>query len=338
MIAYFNPYYNQDFVGFFQTLFYRLYLFATLQSTGPIASDELQLLVLSFVAATSAIVGCFLVFRKMTMLANSISHTILVGIVIAFLATRQVQKVNGELEHLFSAQSMLIAAVLMGLVTSLFTEFLTKTVKLQADASTGLVFSSFFAFGIVLVTLLTRSAHIGAEVVMGNVDALHFDDLTLVILIFCIILFITLIFYKEFLVTTFDSSFAKAIGVSPIVFNYLLMILVSLAIVSGFRAVGVIMVLSMIAGPSLSARLLTNKFHVMSILSVLLGILASCLGVAISRHMLSIWSVAFSTGGVVVSVISLQYLILIIFSPLNGLLIRFINKQKLKSLLGTIKK
>src|SRR4029077_18141377 len=105
-----------------------------------------------------------------TMLANSLSHTILLGIVIAFLIGSSSE---GFHEGRLNLTLLFAAALGSGLLTAVVTEILTKSVKLQEDASLGLVFTTFFALGIVLVNLLARNVHIGAEVVMGNVDALH---------------------------------------------------------------------------------------------------------------------------------------------------------------------
>jgi len=207
--TYHNPYYNQNFFEFFWQLILRIFGFVKGEfGIKELASDEVQMIVLMFVAISTALVGTFLVLRRMTMLANSLSHTILIGIVVVFVFTT-----NGVLSQ-GSIQAMLIAAVVTGLITAYLTEFLTKTVKLQVDASTGIVFTTLFAIGIILVTLLTRNAHIGTEVVMGNTDALHIDDCKLVGIIILLNLFVSILFFKEYKITTFDPALAKALGIS----------------------------------------------------------------------------------------------------------------------------
>src|SRR5262245_8158043 len=138
--TYYNPYWGSTFWGVLIQLAVRLWEFVTGNlSIKDLASDEIQILVLAGVAASSALVGSFLVLRKMTMLANSLSHTILVGIVAAFLLTHHgfVPGSHGHSEPL-PVQAMLIASVIMGIVTAFLTEILTKGVRLQEDASTGL--------------------------------------------------------------------------------------------------------------------------------------------------------------------------------------------------------
>lgn len=307
-MKYYNPYYAQDFFGVFYVLFQRLQLFLTGKlAFADLAPDEIQMLVLSGVAASSALVGCFLVLRKMTMMANSISHTILLGILAAFLFSQNTADPFFAGTGL-NIKAMLLASLLVGILTTFLTEFLTKTVRLQEDASTGIIFTSLFALGIVLITLLTRNAHIGVEVVMGNVDALHLDDCKLVFIILACNALLFFLFYKEFQITTFDPAFAKAIGISPMAMNYLLMALASATIVGAFRAVGVLMVLTFITGPALTSRLVTHSLGKMLLLAVVIGVVSSIIGVAISRHLLSVHGLALSTAGIVVAVTLAMYI------------------------------
>ncbi len=292
-----NPYTGTSFLSFFFVLIRRLFSFEGL------ASDELQVLVLMAVAISGALVGSFLVLRKMAMLANSLSHTILLGIVIAFLCTRSE---GGEYIPL-NITAMLIAALITGLVTTFLTQFLSGPIALQKDAANGLVFTTLFSLGIVLVTLYTRNAHIGVEAVYGNVDALQPKDLTLVSLILAgNFLLITLLF-RGYQLTTFDPRYAKSLGLSNGIFNYLLMIQTSATAVAGFRAVGVLMVLAFIVGPSLAARRLTHRLIPLLLLASAFGALAALLGVATARHFISLYNIPLSTAGLTVCWIVLIY-------------------------------
>ncbi len=301
-MTYNNPYSGLNFFQFFGELLIRLFAFITGQlAFSDLVSDEIQIIVLVGVAASAALVGTFLVLRRMTMLANSLSHTILLGIVFAFLLTSN-QFAHGY-EGQLNIKAMLLGAFIMGIITTFLTEFLTKTVRLQEDASTGLVFTTLFAAGIILVTLLTRNAHIGTEVVMGNVDALHIDDCKLIFVILGINIFVFTLFFKEFKITTFDPGLSRALGFSTGFYNYLLMTQVSATAIGAFRAVGVFMVLAFITGPVLTARLLTNDLKKLIFLAIGIGCLAAVVGVAISRHLLSVYSLPLSTAGIVVCTI-----------------------------------
>lgn len=301
-----NPYFDNTFFSFFFTFASRLIALSLGRlSLLDLAPDEVQFLVLGAIGVSSALVGTFLVFRKMTMLANSLSHTILLGIVIAFFAASSASDLH---EGHLNLPWLLVAAILVGLLTTLVTEALTHFARLQEDASTGLVFSSFFALGIVLVNLLTRNAHIGAEVVMGNVDALHRDDLYLAFLILAFNLLAVALFFRGWKITTFDPAFAKAIGFSPSLFNYLLMGLVSLTVVGAFRAVGVLMVLTFITAPPLLSNLFCKSLSGVLIAASGVALFASLIGVALARHILTTYGIALSTAGVVVTLMGSAYL------------------------------
>ena len=118
--------------------------------------------------------------------------------------------------------------------------------------------------------------------------------------------------------TTFDPGLSRALGVSTVFFNYLLMIQVSATSIGGFRAVGVLMVLAFMTGPALTARLLTHNLKSMLLISAALGALASMVGVALSRHVLTVFGVALSTAGIVVAVIGAIFFAALAWKSLPG--------------------
>jgi manganese/zinc/iron transport system permease protein len=330
---FFNPYHDLTFWGFIFQFMHRFGALLTRQLTfDQLVSDEIQVFVLIGVAISSALVGTFLVLRRMTMLANSLSHTILMGIALAyFLTFSSSPHEEGNGNFIAPMQIMLIAALITGFLTAFLTEFLSKTAKLQEDASTGLVFTSLFALGVILVTVLTRDAHIGTEAVMGNADALHRGDLWWVYMIVALNFVLLVVFFKEFKLTTFDPGLAYAMGFSPFVFNYMLMAQVSATTITSFRAVGVLLVLAFMTGPTLSARLLTHRLKSMLVWSVGLGSLCALIGVALTRHILTVYGVALSTSGVVVCTILVLCLMTIILAPERGLWARWQQRSFLTS-------
>lgn len=316
LFASMNPYYNQDFLGFIGVFFYRVYLMLSGQvGFQDLVSDEIQIFVLSGVALSTALVGTFLVLRRMTMLANALSHTILIGIVVAYIVIPPTTSEDG-LHAELPLQGMLFASLLMGLVTTFITEFLTRTIRLQEDASIGIVFTSLFALGVILVTIVSKNSHIGTEIVMGNVDALHRDDLKLVFVVFGLNLLSFLLFFKEFQITTFDQGLARSLGISTVFFNYLLMIQVSATAVGAFRAVGVLMVLAFMTGPVLIARLLTDDLKKLIFFAPMIGVVTSFFGVAIARHLLTVQGLALTTGGIVVCMIVAVFLVTLLYKSL----------------------
>ncbi len=318
-----NPYYGQDFLQFFGVLLQRLG--GLLSGQLPLATDELQMAVLVGVSLSTAIVGTFLVLRRMAMLANSLSHSILLGIVLTFLLSHGAGMVI-DATHTHASLNfhlLFLAAIGTGLVTAFLTEFLTKTVKLQEDASIGLVFNSFFSLGVILVTIYTRNVHLGTEAVMGNVDALHPDDLRLVSLIALVNLVLFALFYRGYKITTFDPQLSTVLGYRPSLYNYLLMLQVSITCVGAFRAIGVLLVLAFLTGPPLIARRLTHRLRTMLGLSIAISISASVIAVALSRHLLSMYGIPLSTSGVVVCIILLFLVLTLLFAPETGELARW---------------
>ncbi len=303
-----NPYSNLTFFPFFGMLLKRVWQFLTLEPL-QLAPDELQLLVLLSVGVASALVGTWLVLRKMAMLANALSHTILLGIVFAFILwqtlhdTTQFATLSMPLPYLFGA------AIAMGLITTFLTEILTRHGRLQEEASIGVVFTTLFALGVTLVNLAARNAHIGVEAVTGNVDALTSEDLYLVLPTLFLSLILLITFHKELLISTFDAAFARALGFKSQLITYGLMTLVSLTIISAFRAVGVIMVLALLTIPANIARLYFDSVKMILFVASLIAAAVALLSVALSRHLLTDLGLPLSTGGLLVLILTLFALV-----------------------------
>jgi len=306
-----NPYWGAGFFEFFIVLCSRVGAWV-MGHTSSLAADEIQIGVLSCVAIACGLVGPFLVLKKMAMFANSLSHTILLGIVLAYLLTSSLW--GGGM---FDLSTLLIGAALAALITAFLTEGFVRFFRLQEDASVGFVFTTLFALGIVLVTLYTKNAHLGVEAVMGNADALHISDLRaafwIALLNFCTVG----CFYRQFQISSFDGNFAKTIGISSGLFHFLLLFLSATVCIGSFRSVGVLLVLAFLVGPYLTARLFSDRLCILLFLSPLLGILASLIGVALSRHLLSVYDLPLSTGGIVVSIIGLFYVMAFFLSHLR---------------------
>ena len=235
----------------------------------------------SLVAVSCAILGSFLILRKMSMIGDAISHSVLPGIVIAFL-------IAGSMQSIW----MLIGAGILGILTTFLIEFLHQKGRVQTDASIGVTFTWLFALGVILVTYYAGNAHIDQDCILHGEIAYVPIDLVyssggkvigpkaVIILGFVLILILlfVILFYKELFITTFDASFAKAIGIATNKWHYALMGLVSLTTVASFESVGAILVVALLIAPAASAYLLTNRLKIMLLLSSSFGILSSILG------------------------------------------------------------
>ncbi len=296
-----NPYWGQDFFGFFVILFRRIT--GQLPLDG-LASDEVQLIVLMGVALSTVLLGTFLTLKKMTMMANSLSHTTLLGIVIAYLIF-----FTPETDLSIDTSILFVAALISAVLTTVLTELARDLLKLQEDAAIGLVFTTLFALGIILVTVFTRNSHIGVEVITGNVDALHFEDIRLVWSAAVLNLVLIGLFFRQWVMTAFDEKLSFSLGVPTKTFHYLMMFLTALTLIASFRAVGVLLVLSFLVGPTLIARQWTHRLRSLLLLGIGVGLMTAVIGVALSRHFLSVYHMPLSTGGLVVTLISVLYLL-----------------------------
>lgn len=292
-----------NFFSFFGIFFQRLVHFCTGHlPLVELASDEIQVGILALLGITASLLGSFLILRRMTMLANSLSHTILLGIVIAYLL----------FGYTLDLKVMGFAALISALLTAFLTEGLVKLFRLNEDASIGLVFSTLFALGIVLITTMTRNAHIGSEIIMGNLDAVKLSDLKLTATVFALNVGALLLLFRGYALTTFDAGFAKQIGISPRLFHYILMVQTALTSIAAFRAVGLVLVLALFVGPPLIAKLLTKRLKSMLLLSSLLSVVFALCSVALSRHFYNVHAAPLSTAGLTATLILIGFILTLI--------------------------
>jgi len=297
-----NPYWGNHLGQFFITLLTRL---GKLGNGLEFASDEVQLLVLLAISVSCSLIGNFLVLRKMTMLANSLSHTILLGIVGAQIFWMLIDK---SPHGFLSLPMLLLASLISALLTAWLTKLITKKARLDEGAGVGLIFTALFALGLVSLTLFTRDTHIGTEIVMGNIDTLHQDDASLAWSVAAINIAAIFILYRVLKTTSFDLSFARALGLPCKMVDAIFILLTAATVIASFRAVGVLLVLAYLTGPVLAARLLSNRLLGVIGYSILLSSLSSLFAVALSRHLLSAYHIAVSTSGLAVVLIAIVFI------------------------------
>ncbi|MGR3972992.1 MAG: metal ABC transporter permease [Candidatus Rhabdochlamydia sp.] len=294
-----NPYWGAGFFDFFAILFHRLIGKIPLPQLAP---DEVQMIILICITTSMGLLGIFLFLRQMSMLANSLSHTTLLGIVICFLLL-------GKPIHvlILTPFMLLLSSLISACLTLVLTEISHKLFKLQEDASIGLVFTTLFALSILLLTLFSRNAHLGVEMITGNVDALTLADIPYTVALTLTLLLTTCLFYRPWVVCAFDAQFAVLAGFSLRFHHLLQLFLTALTLIVSMRAVGVLLALSFLISPVLIARQWTKTLVSLITCSLVIGMTCSVVGVALSRHILSSFDVPLSTGGVVVTLLSIAY-------------------------------
>ncbi len=241
----------------------------------------------SLVSMSCALLGCYLILRKMAMVGDAISHAVLPGIVIAFL-------ISGSRDSF----TMLIGAGLIGIATTFLIEFFHKKARLQTDASIGVTFTWLFAVGVVLISLFAGKVDIDQDCVLyGEIAYVPLDlwitaDGTIMgpraLYTTAAILLLVLGFigfgYKELFLTTFDPAYASSIGISTALWHYLLMGAVSATTVASFEQVGAILVVALLIAPAATAYLLTDELKWMLVLACIFGVAASFTG-----YWLAVW-------------------------------------------------
>ncbi|MCU9612907.1 metal ABC transporter permease [Caldibacillus lycopersici] len=275
----------------------------------------------SLVGLSCGIIGVFLILRKMAMMADAISHTVLLGIVTAYLVTKELSGIH-----------MLVGAIIAGLLTAFMVQWL-HTLGVQEHASLGIVFTTLFAIGVILIATSVGNAHLDVKhALMGEITFIPWERMALPVigevpkataLLALIVMFVTfciVAFYKEWKITTFDPALAASLGIPVVFMHYLFMCLVSVTTVASFDAVGAIMVVAMLITPAASAYLWTDRLSIMLLLSGSFGVIAAIAGYYIAAFMdTSIsGSMAFATG--------LVFLFSFLFSPKHGL---FASRGKL---------
>lgn len=235
----------------------------------------------ALVSMSCAVLGCFLVLRKMAMVGDAISHAVLPGIVIAFLLSGSRDSVT-----------MLVGAVLIGIATTFLIEFFHKKARLQTDASIGVTFTWLFAVGVVMISLFAGKVDLDQDCVLyGEIAYVPLDlwvtgsgvimgprALYVALAIFLLIVVFVVAGYKELFLTTFDPAYAATIGISTTLWHYLLMGAVSVTTVASFEQVGAILVVALLIAPAATAYLLTDNLKWMLILACSAGVTASVTG------------------------------------------------------------
>ena len=288
------------------------------------AQIEIQLIA-SIVAIACAIPGTFLVLRKMALISDAISHSILPGLVIGFFIT-----------HDLNSPLLIIMGALSGILTVVLVEFIQKTGLVKEDTAIGLVFPTLFSIGVILIAKNANDIHLDIDaVLLGELAFAPFDRLSwnetdlgpkslwVISSILLISIGLLITFFKELKVSTFDAGLATALGFSPVVLHYGLMSVASVTTVGAFDAVGAILVVALMIAPAATAYLLTNNLKKMLLLSVLFGVFS-----AISGYWVAHWLDA-SISGSMTTMLGLVFLVVYLFAPSRGLIsVLYRNKQQ----------
>ena len=218
------------------------------------------------------VLGCFIVLRNMSLVGDALAHAVLPGVVVGFV-------VAGT-----GVMAIFTGAVVAGLITAALITWIQHNVKTKNDAAIGIVFTAMFSIGVMGISKVARQgAHLDLDhFLFGNVLGLSDADLYLTAGIAAYVLLSVVLFYRYLFATTFQPVIAETMGISVKTIHYYLMLLLSFAVVASMQAVGVILVVAMLITPASTALLLTNRLNYMIVISAVIGVLASVIGLIIT--------------------------------------------------------
>jgi manganese/iron transport system permease protein len=250
------------------------------------------------VGVICAVVGSYLMVQRLALLGDAISHSVLPGLAVAFLLNINI----------------FIGAFIAGLISTLCINIIRTRSHIKEDAAMGIVFSAFFALGITLITVIQKDNKIDLNhFLFGNILGVTFDDVRDTFIIAIVVLLITIALYKELLFYTFDKLGAQAVGLPVNLLDLGLTILIGLTIVASLKAVGVILVLSLLITPAATAYLLVNRLHQVMLLGVGIGVFSSISGMYLS------YFYNLPSGPAIVLVASGLFVLAFLFSPSQGI-------------------
>jgi ABC-type Mn2+/Zn2+ transport system permease subunit len=219
-------------------------------------------------ALSCAALSGFVVWRGMAFIGDAVAHSILPGIVLAFMLDL----------------NFFVGALLAAFVTALGIGLLTRKHTVREDTAIGVIFTGLFALGIILLSRITSYQDL-THILFGNILGVSRSDVFAMLIIAGIVGLALSVFYKELLVTSFDPGHATAIGLSPETVRYGLLILIALTVVSGIQTVGVVLVLALLVTPAATASLIARRLGTIIVLSEAVAVVCSMVGFYASYYM-----------------------------------------------------
>ena len=232
------------------------------------------MLALILVGGISAVVGCFVVVRGMSFFGDALAHSILPGVAISYT-------VSGG----YVASNLFLGGLGAGIVSALVIAWLTRIVEVKEDSAIAIVYVTFFALGIAIVSTQDSYAVDLSHILFGSINGISQSDLLIVGAMGAVVLVIIALLYKEFLIINFDLGLAHSLRLPVEALRLLLLILIALTIVASLQAVGIALMLALLTTPAVTARLLVKRMHHMIVIASLLGIASGVVGFYLSYYL-----------------------------------------------------
>jgi manganese/iron transport system permease protein len=251
----------------------------------------------ALVGGVCAFLSAYLMLKGWSLIGDALSHSIVPGVAGAYM-----------LGLPFS-----VGAFFSGGLAALAMLFLTQRTKLKEDAVIGLIFTAFFGLGLFMISLSPTSVNI-QTIVMGNILAVTPEDTMQLVIIALLTLAVMLVIWKDLMVTFFDESHARSIGLHPPLLRVIFFTLLAACTVAAMQTVGAFLVIAMVVTPGATAYLLTDRFGRLIVIAIAVGTLSSLVGAYLSFFLDG------ATGGVIVVLQTIVFLLAFVFAPKHGIL------------------
>jgi manganese/iron transport system permease protein len=248
------------------------------------------------VGIVCSVLGTYVILRGMAFFGDALAHTILPGIVIAFLL----------------GWPLAVGALIFGVLTALGIGFLTERGTLKEDTAIGVIFAGLFALGVALLSASGNYTIDLAHFLFGNLLGVSTADLGVITVLGSVVLLTVYLFYKEFMVISFDEVLAVTLRLPTTFLRYLLLVLIAVTIVTALQVVGIALMLAMFVTPAATASLLTRRLPSMMGVAALIGAFSGVAGVYASFYL------NVASGAAVVLVATLIFILVFLFAPGRG--------------------
>lgn len=220
------------------------------------------------IGVVCAILSCFLVLKGWSLMGDAVAHAVLPGIALA--------EVIGFAHP--------IGAFISGFFCAISTGFIREHSRIKEDTVMGIVFSGMFAFGILMISQIETDKHL-MHIIKGNLLGISPAEFQQTMIISAIVIVVMLLKWKDFMLYSFDAAHARVVGLPVRQLHYALLILLALTIVASIQAVGVIMVVSLLVAPGITAFVLTKRFSQMIVIAIVVSVVSAVMGTLISFHL-----------------------------------------------------
>jgi manganese transport system permease protein len=269
--------------------------------SAPLRAEYMQkaILVSALVGVVCSALSCYMTLKGWALMGDAVSHAVMPGVVVAYILNIP----------------LAVGAFAFGVGSVIAIGFIKSKTRIKEDTVIGLVFTGFFALGLVLISKVRSSVDL-THILFGNVLGISNDDIVQTVIISVITLTTLAILRKDLILFCFDSTHARSIGLNITFLYYVLLSLLSLTAVAGLQTVGIILVVAMLVTPGATAYLLSDNFDHMTLIAMASGVFSSVMGTYVSYHLDA------STGGCIVVIQTLLFIIAMFFAPKHGLLAR----------------